>query len=58
MAENAGPGRLMRLGIGTSALALIAGGLSFAQTVAMLQDGAMLLAEQGENRILRLRRAQ
>lgn len=53
--EDAAPGRLLELDPDSGALTEIVTGLNLPQTMTFEPGGAMLLSEQGEDRILRVR---
>jgi len=53
--EDAAPGRLLAVDLESGELTTIATGLHAPQTMLVAPDGAILLAEQGEDRVLRLR---
>jgi sugar lactone lactonase YvrE len=53
--EDAAPGRMLQVDIDTGDLTVIATGLNLPQTMLFEEDGSILVAEQGEHRILRLR---
>lgn len=53
--EDAAPGRLLAIEIATTTLSVVAEGLNKPQTMLIEDDGSILVTEQGENRILRLR---
>lgn len=53
--EDAAPGRLLSVDLATGELGTIATGLNAPQTMLIEPDGAIVLAEQGEDRVLRLR---
>ncbi len=53
--EDAGPGRMLQVDLETGELRVIATGLNRPQTMLFEPDGSILVAEQGEDRILRLR---
>lgn len=53
--EDAAPGRLLSVDLATGALSVVATGLNAPQTMLVESDGAIVLAEQGEDRVLRLR---
>lgn len=56
--EDAAPGRLFQIDLEVGTLELVAFDLAYPQTMTFEPDGAMLLAEQGTGRILRLRREE
>lgn len=56
--EDAAPGRLMAVDVDTGQIDIVATGLASPQTMLVGEDGSILLAEQGEDRILRLRPIQ
>lgn len=53
--EDAAPGRLLAIDVETGDVTTVATGLNLPQTMLIEGDGSILLAEQGEDRILRLR---
>ncbi len=53
--EDEAPGRLLRVNYESGELEVIATGLHQPQTMLLEADGSILVSEQGENRILRLR---
>jgi streptogramin lyase len=53
--EDAAPGRLVEVDLETGTITVIATGLDSPQTMLVEGDGSILVAEQGEDRILRLR---
>jgi sugar lactone lactonase YvrE len=53
--EDAAPGRMVQVDIETGAITVVATGLDSPQTMLIEDDGSILVAEQGEDRILRLR---
>lgn len=53
--EDAAPGRMLQVDIDTGDLTIVATGLNLPQTMLFEEDGSILVAEQGEHRILRLR---
>jgi DNA-binding beta-propeller fold protein YncE len=53
--EDAAPGRLLAVDLQSGRLDTIATGLNAPQTLLVEPDGAIVLAEQGEDRVLRLR---
>lgn len=53
--EDRAPGRLMAVDVQSGEVDVIATGLHSPQTMLVEDDGSILLAEQGEDRILRLR---
>lgn len=53
--EDAAPGRLVQLNYETGDFEVIAGGFSSPQTMLIEDDGSILVTEQGEDRIVRLR---
>jgi len=53
--EDAAPGRLLAVDLATGELSTVATGLHAPQTMLVESDGAIVLAEQGEDRVLRLR---
>jgi sugar lactone lactonase YvrE len=53
--EDAAPGRMLQVDIDTGAVTVVASGLNLPQTMLFEPDGSILVSEQGENRILRLR---
>lgn len=56
--EDLGPGRLVQVDLDSGAVTTIAFDMSAPQTMLIESDGSILVAEQGEDRILRLRRTQ
>jgi serine/threonine-protein kinase len=55
VAEDRAPGRLLAVDIASGDVDIVATGLNTPQTMLVEEDGSILLAEQGEDRILRLR---
>lgn len=53
--EDASPGRLLSVDLTSGELSTVATGLHAPQTMLVESDGTILLAEQGEHRVLRLR---
>jgi sugar lactone lactonase YvrE len=53
--EDEGPGRLIAIDVESHEVDIVGTGFSFPQTMLVEDDGSILLAEQGEDRILRLR---
>ena len=53
--EDAAPGRMMAVDVQSGNVEVVASGLHSPQTMLVEADGAIVLAEQGEDRILRLR---
>jgi len=53
--EDAAPGRMVEVDLDTGAISVVATGLHSPQTMLFESDGSILVAEQGEDRILRLR---
>jgi sugar lactone lactonase YvrE len=53
--EDRAPGRLMAVDVASGDVDIVATGLNAPQTMLVEEDGSILLAEQGEDRILRLR---
>jgi sugar lactone lactonase YvrE len=53
--EDAAPGRLLEIDLDSGEIGVVATGLHSPQTMLLEDDGAILVAEQGEDRILRLR---
>lgn len=53
--EDASPGRLLSVDLTSGELGTVATGLHAPQTMLVESDGTILLAEQGEHRVLRLR---
>ncbi|HEU5055892.1 MAG TPA: hypothetical protein VFU21_05185 [Kofleriaceae bacterium] len=53
--EDASPGRLLAVDLATGAMSVIAYGMDAPQTMLVEPDGAILVAEQGASRIVRLR---
>jgi len=53
--EDASPGRLLSVDLASGKLSTVATGLHAPQTLLVDADGTILLAEQGEHRVLRLR---
>ena len=53
--EDEGPGRLLAIDFESHEVDIVGTGFSFPQTMLVEDDGSILLAEQGEDRILRLR---
>jgi streptogramin lyase len=53
--EDAAPGRMVQVDLVTGAISVVATGLNAPQTMLIETDGSILVAEQGEDRILRLR---
>ena len=53
--EDDAPGRLVEVDLETGAITVVATGLDSPQTMLVESDGSILVAEQGEDRILRLR---
>lgn len=53
--EDAAPGRLLSVDLETGELGVVATGLNAPQTMLVEPDGTIVLAEQGEDRVLRLR---
>lgn len=53
--EDAAPGRLLSVDLASGELSTVATGLHAPQTLLVEADGTILLAEQGEHRVLRLR---
>lgn len=53
--EDAAPGRLVQIDVESGEVTTIATGLNAPQTMLIEEDGSILVAEQGEHRILRLR---
>jgi DNA-binding beta-propeller fold protein YncE len=53
--EDASPGRLLSVDLASGELSTVATGLHAPQTMLVEPDGSILLAEQGEHRVLRLR---
>ncbi|HEY6562506.1 MAG TPA: hypothetical protein VI072_34795 [Polyangiaceae bacterium] len=56
--EDAAPGRMLQVDLESGALHTVATGLNKPQTMLFEADGSILVAEQGEDRILRLRPKQ
>ncbi len=54
--EDASPGRLLAVDLATGAMSIVAYGMDAPQTMLVEPDGAILVAEQGASRIVRLRR--
>lgn len=53
--EDTAPGRMVQVDIETGVITVVATGLDSPQTMLIENDGSILVAEQGEDRILRLR---
>jgi len=53
--EDASPGRLLAVDLASGELSTVATGLDAPQTMLVESDGSILVAEQGEHRVLRLR---
>lgn len=53
--EDAAPGRLLAVDVATGVVQTVATGLHSPQTMLLEADGSILIAEQGEDRVLRLR---
>lgn len=53
--EDRAPGRLMAVDVESGEVDIVATGLNAPQTMLVEEDGSILLAEQGEDRILRFR---
>lgn len=53
--EDASPGRLLAVDLATGAMSVVAYGMDAPQTMLVDPDGAILVAEQGASRIVRLR---
>jgi len=54
--EDLGPGRLVEVDLETGAVTTLAYDMSAPQTMLIEDDGSILVAEQGEDRVLRIRR--
>lgn len=55
VSEDAAPGRIVEIDVDSGEVSTIASGLNLPQTMLIEESGAILVAEQGEDRILRLR---
>jgi sugar lactone lactonase YvrE len=53
--EDASPGRLLAVDLATGAMSVVAYGMDAPQTMIVEPDGAILVAEQGASRVVRLR---
>jgi len=53
--EDASPGRILAVELASGAMSVVAYGMDAPQTMLVEPDGAILVAEQGESRIVRLR---
>ena len=53
--EDAAPGRLVAVDVASGVMDIVATGLHSPQTMLIESDGSILVAEQGEDRVLRLR---
>jgi sugar lactone lactonase YvrE len=53
--EDAAPGRMLQVDLVNGGITVVATGLNAPQTMLIEKDGSILVAEQGEDRILRLR---